>query len=186
MKTRMLNPSRRRRLFCGLISLLLAVRMAAQAPAGSTTTVQDVVYRADGTPASGTLVISWGNSGLARTANNYFGIKARSGGEAVELPTTEYVAGALVRIPAKFAKYVSMAECFADRDRMIASLAAYREARAAAADPEAFTRALARHWATDPDYAEKLLTVYRVHGLDRLDLRSTEITATESQSHRGC
>ncbi|MGA9209130.1 MAG: hypothetical protein WB347_15095, partial [Terriglobales bacterium] len=55
----MLNPSRRGRLFCCLISLLLAVRMAAQAPAGSTTTVQDVVYRADGTPASGTLVISW-------------------------------------------------------------------------------------------------------------------------------
>lgn len=55
----MLNPSRHRRLFCCLISLLLAVRMAAQAPAGSTTTVQDVVYRGDGTPASGTLVISW-------------------------------------------------------------------------------------------------------------------------------
>jgi len=55
----MLNPSRRRRLFCCLISLLLAVRVAAQAPAGSTTTVQDVVYRGDGTPASGTLVISW-------------------------------------------------------------------------------------------------------------------------------
>jgi hypothetical protein len=45
--------------------------------------VQDVVYRGDGTPASGTLVISWGNSGLARAANNYFGIKGRPGGEAV-------------------------------------------------------------------------------------------------------
>jgi len=165
----MLNPSRRRRLFCCLISLLLAVRVAGQAPAGSTTTVQDVVYRGDGTPASGTLVISWGNSGLARAANNYFGIKARAGGQAIELPTLEYVGGAPVHVPAKFAKYASMAECFADRDRMIASLAAYCEARAAAADPEAFTRALARHWATDPGYAEKVLYLYRVCGLDRLD-----------------
>jgi len=54
----MLNPSRRRRLFCWLI-LLLAAGMAGQVQAGSTTTVQDVVYRGDGTPASGTLVISW-------------------------------------------------------------------------------------------------------------------------------
>jgi len=33
--------------------------MARQAGAANTTTVQDVVYRADGTPATGTLVISW-------------------------------------------------------------------------------------------------------------------------------
>ena len=121
------------------------------------------------TVAQAALESAFGNSGLARMANNYFGIKARSGGEAIELPTTEYVAGALVRVPAKFAKYASVAECFADRDRMIASLPAYREARAAATDPEAFVCALARHWATDPGYAEKLLYLYRVHGLDKLD-----------------
>jgi len=124
------------------------------------------------TVAQAALESAWGNSGLAQAANNYFGIKARPGGQAIELPTLEYVGGAPVRIPAKFAKYASMVECFADRDRMIGSLPAYQEARAAAADPEAFTRALARHWATDPDYAEKLLTVYRVHGLDRLDEQS--------------
>jgi len=121
------------------------------------------------TVAQAAIESAWGNSGLAQAANNYFGIKARHGGEAVELPTLEYVDGAPVRIPAKFAKYASMAECFADRDRMIASLPAYQEARAAAADPEAFVCALARHWATDPGYAEKVLYLYRVHGLDKLD-----------------
>ena len=114
-----------------------------------------------------------GSSVLAKAANNYFGIKARTGGEAIELPTLEYVDGTPVRIPAKFAKYASMAECFADRDRMIASLPAYGEARAAAADPEAFVRALARHWATDPSYAEKVLYLYRVHGLDKLDAKNS-------------
>jgi len=124
------------------------------------------------TVAQAALESAWGSSELSRAANNYFGIKARPGGAAVELLTTEYINGAPVHVPAKFAKYASMTECFADRDRMIASLPAYGEARAAAADPEAFTRALARHWATDPDYAQKLLTVYRVHGLDKLDEQS--------------
>jgi flagellar protein FlgJ len=119
--------------------------------------------------AQAALESAWGNSGLARLANNYFGIKARHDGEAVELPTIEYVNGAPVRVPARFAKYASAAECFAARDRMIASLSAYRQARDAARDPEAFIHALARRWATDPGYAEKILYLYRVHGLDQLD-----------------
>lgn len=46
------------RLFCLLISVLLACGLShAQAPA--TTTVADVIYRADGSPASGSLVLSW-------------------------------------------------------------------------------------------------------------------------------
>jgi len=121
------------------------------------------------TVAQAALESGWGNSELARAANNYFGIKARPGGKAIELTTTEYLAGTAVRVTAKFARYVSMLECFADRDRMIASLSAYSEARAVAKDPEAFIHALARHWATDPAYAEKLLAVYRANGLDRLD-----------------
>jgi hypothetical protein len=59
MKIRIFHPSRRKRLFCCLISLLLAVGVARQVQAATTTTVQDVVYRADGQPARGTLVISW-------------------------------------------------------------------------------------------------------------------------------
>ncbi len=59
MKTRILEHSRHQRLFCCLMSLLLAVGVARQVQAVTTTTVQDVVYRADGQPAKGTLVISW-------------------------------------------------------------------------------------------------------------------------------
>ena len=46
------------RFFCCLISLLLAV-LAADASGPATTSVTDTVYRADGTPAAGTLVIAW-------------------------------------------------------------------------------------------------------------------------------
>ncbi|MGH9602292.1 MAG: hypothetical protein ACRD24_07865 [Terriglobales bacterium] len=45
----------------------------------------------------------------------------------------------------------------------------YADARASAGDPQAFIRALARHWATDPKYAEKLLATYHANGLDALD-----------------
>ena len=54
------------RFFCGLVSVLLVSWGLMQAPAGwaadagpATTRVSDTVYRADGTPASGTVLISW-------------------------------------------------------------------------------------------------------------------------------
>ncbi|HEU5453279.1 MAG TPA: hypothetical protein VFU76_14890 [Terriglobales bacterium] len=44
------------RLFCCLISLLLAANLAAQP---TKTLITDTLYRADGSPAAGTLLISW-------------------------------------------------------------------------------------------------------------------------------
>ncbi len=124
--------------------------------------------------AQAALESAWGNSQLARRANNYFGIKARRGRAVIELPTLEYVDGAPLRTAARFARYESMEECFVDRDRMIASLPVYSEAREASVDPEAFIRALAQHWATDPDYANKVLYLYGAHGLAELDQPITQ------------
>jgi len=119
--------------------------------------------------AQAALESNWGNSQLARDAHNYFGIKAHGSLPWIELPTHEAKNGALVRVSARFAKYGSIEACFADRQRILATIAAYAEARACATEPEAFIRALARHWATDPHYAEKLLRIYREHGFDQLD-----------------
>src|SRR3954471_2429265 len=46
------------RLFYLLVSLLLAAGVARALPPG-TTTISDTVFRADGSPASGTLLITW-------------------------------------------------------------------------------------------------------------------------------
>src|SRR3954468_749946 len=46
------------RLFYLLVSLLLAAGVA-RALSPTTTTINDIVYRADGSPASGTLLIVW-------------------------------------------------------------------------------------------------------------------------------
>jgi flagellar protein FlgJ len=121
------------------------------------------------TVAQAALESAYGQSELARDAHNYFGIKAHGEHESIALPTTEIVSGAAEHITARFARYRSMAECFADRDALLARAHCYAEARAAAGDPEAFARALARSWATDPEYAEKLLAVYRAHGLAEFD-----------------
>ena len=119
--------------------------------------------------AQAALESNWGNSRLARDAQNYFGIKTHGSLPWTELPTQESIDGALVRVNARFAKYDSMEACFADRERILTHVAAYADARACAADPEAFIRALARHWATDPHYAEKLLRLYREKGFHQLD-----------------
>jgi hypothetical protein len=47
------------RLFCCLISIFLCVSVARAYSGPTLTTVNDVVYRADGSTATGTLVISW-------------------------------------------------------------------------------------------------------------------------------
>jgi flagellum-specific peptidoglycan hydrolase FlgJ len=122
------------------------------------------------TVAQAALESNWGASQLARDAQNYFGIKAHGGRPFIELPTTEFVAGKALHLTARFTRYVSMEECFTDRDAIIARVSVYAEARAAAGDPEAFARVLAKHWATDPEYAEKLLHTYRAENLAALDL----------------
>jgi flagellum-specific peptidoglycan hydrolase FlgJ len=113
----------------------------------------------DVTVAQAALESNFGKSRLSVEANNYFGIKARHGQNSVEMRTMEVTAGKTVTVRAHFAKFESMEQCFAARDHMILTLPCYAEARACAADAGAFVRALARRWATDPKYAEKLLRV---------------------------
>ncbi|MGH9580776.1 MAG: glycoside hydrolase family 73 protein [Terriglobales bacterium] len=125
------------------------------------------------TVAQAALESAWGASQLSRRAHNYFGIKAHGTLPWIEMLTHEFEEGKLVRVAARFARYESIDHCFADRDQLIARLGAYQEVRGCAADPEAFLRALARRWATDPAYAEKLQRLYRTHGFDALDRPSS-------------
>jgi flagellum-specific peptidoglycan hydrolase FlgJ len=121
------------------------------------------------TVAQAALESAWGSSQLSQKGYNYFGIKAHGDAGSIELPTTEVVNGKMVKLQARFAAYRDVTACFADRDRIITQLACYQDARANAADPELFVRCLARHWASDPKYAEKLLKIYRDSNLGHLN-----------------
>ncbi len=121
------------------------------------------------TVAQAALESAWGQSKLSREANNYFGIKAYGNYDRIAMPTNEFENGVAKAVTAEFARFESMAECFAARDRLIATSNAFAEARACPADAEAFARAIARHWATDPAYPEKILAIHGRFKLNSLD-----------------
>lgn len=121
------------------------------------------------TVAQAALESRWGASELAERAKNYFGIKAHGQHAWMEFPTREVLHGTAQTVSAKFAWYASMEQCFECRDRLIATGALYADTRAVARDPRKFIAALAKHWATDPAYAQKLLKVYEESGLRELD-----------------
>jgi len=111
------------------------------------------------TAAQAALESNWGQSGLSREANNYFGIKAHAAQDRIVMRTNECEKGKQVVIAAAFAKYASMVECFRYRDEIIAKSALYASARTKLGDETGFIKEIARHWATDPKYAEKLMAV---------------------------
>jgi flagellum-specific peptidoglycan hydrolase FlgJ len=118
------------------------------------------------TVAQAALESNWGASQLSREANNYFGIKAHGKHECVQMSTHECKAGVTVVVEAEFAKYVSMEDCFRCRDGILQRGAVYAGARENRNDEEGFIAEIAKHWATDPKYADKLSAVLKeVKGL---------------------
>jgi flagellum-specific peptidoglycan hydrolase FlgJ len=113
------------------------------------------------TVAQAALESNWGQSKLSNEANNYFGIKAHGNQNRIQMPTNECEKGKKVVIKAEFAKYLSMLDCFEYRDEILAQGACYAGARERLGDEAAFIVEIAKHWATDPKYAEKLLAVLR-------------------------
>lgn len=108
------------------------------------------------TVAQAALESNWGMSRLSLEAHNYFGIKAHGKHERIRMCTHECEAGKTVEVKAEFAKYGSLEECIECRDGILLRGAVYARARETRGDEEAFIREMAKHWATDPRYAEKL------------------------------
>jgi len=111
------------------------------------------------TLAQAALESNWGQSKLSKEANNYFGIKAHGTQDRIQMITNECEKGTQVVIKAEFAKYNSMLECFRYRDGILAKGAAYTSAREKLGDEVGFIQEIAKHWATDPKYVQKLLAV---------------------------
>ncbi|HVJ05405.1 MAG TPA: glucosaminidase domain-containing protein [Candidatus Saccharimonadales bacterium] len=114
------------------------------------------------TVAQAALESNWGQSKLSREARNYFGIKAHGKHDLVQMSTKECTKDATVVIKAEFAKYDSMLDCFECRDGILGRGTVYASARESCADEADFIREIAKHWATDPKYAEKLSAVLAV------------------------
>lgn len=101
---------------------------------------------------------------------NGLGIK-----ELPELPfvtsrTMEVMRGRDVPIIARFAKFSSIDQCFYYWGKLIASNPVYRLAFKHRGDWKEFVRLMSPHYATDPEYAVKLIGIIEREGLDRYNV----------------
>ena len=111
-----------------------------------------------------------GLSGLAYNDNNLFGIKAGSNwsGATVTYPTREVVNGKSITVNAKFRKYNNVADSIEDHAKLLAS-GTYAKKTANSTTLEEYVRGISGTYATDPNYANKLLTIIKNNNLAQYD-----------------
>lgn len=113
------------------------------------------------------------------SSHNLFNIKAdrRWDGPAAMVETVEYRDGVPLRERARFRVYGSFADSFADYANFVQQ-DRYRAAVAAAESPRRYMQGLQQAgYATDPKYADKVLSVYsRIRGDSPLGLAATHPT----------
>lgn len=119
--------------------------------------------------AQAILESGWGRSKLAKEHNNFFGIKEyRKGKKGAKLATNEYVKGKKVRVKAKFRKYNSPKDCFADRSEWFLNNYRYDDLDFKTVDWVDLTIELQeRGYATDPDYSIRLIRIVKKYKLDK-------------------
>ena len=117
--------------------------------------------------------LGWGQSELAREANNYFGIKAvhnASPESYIELPTHEVLHNHIQLIDAEFARYPDLAGSFDAHARLLATAQRYKPAMAATHTAVAFALQLERcGYSTSPTYAASLWQLMRLYDLEQYD-----------------
>lgn len=126
------------------------------------------------TAAQSILESGWGESRLAVNDRNFFGFKCTSAGPGPiaigcrDYPTTECTPQCH-QTTAAFRVYVSMTDSFRDYGRLITTSQHYAAALPLAHDPDAFVTEVAKKYATDPQYAKKVIDLMAKHDLYRLD-----------------
>ena len=111
---------------------------------------------------------------------NLFGIKADASwqGPKVWVDTLEYRDGVAVRERAAFRAYGSYEESFADYARFIREQPRYQEALRQVGTPRGYIQALQQAgYATDPDYARKVMAIYRGDSIQQAPLAMNQSAA---------
>lgn len=120
--------------------------------------------------AQGALESGWGKYIIGRY--NIFGRKWNGWGNYIELPTWECYDGEWQQVMAKFQDYDNLLQACDDWCILITQESCYAEAWGIwceTRDIEQFVRALAPVYATDPDYADKILATIRCNDLTQYD-----------------
>ena len=120
------------------------------------------------TMAQAALETGWGK---ASVGNNIFGIKADSSwtGPTSEAPTQEWYGGKYVTVTAGFRSYASIDESVEDHAKFLAENSRYRNIIGCTDYKKACENIQADGYATDPDYAGKLISIIAANGLTQFD-----------------
>ena len=119
--------------------------------------------------AQSILESNWGRSELSQEYNNYFGIKAVKKDQGVVFETEEYVEGQSGRYMENFKKYSSKKESFEHYAKLLTTAKRYEKVKTAKDYKEAAKYIKEGGYATDPSYAEKIISVIERCGLDKYD-----------------
>lgn len=118
--------------------------------------------------AQAALETGWGkslmHSAVTGNSHNLFGIKADSRwtGDRVVVDSLEVKQGAAEKVKSPFRAYASYADSFKDYADFVMGSARYRKVAGSGSDDVAFVNGLVEGgYATDPDYADKILRVLR-------------------------
>lgn len=123
------------------------------------------------TVAEAALESGWGSSQLAQQGMNLFGVKADPSwtGDVLTLNTREFLNGTWVMVPANWRKYDDWQSCMDDHAAFLHQNPRYASCFNCT-DGAGFATAVAQAgYATDPDYASKLISIINQHGLAGLD-----------------
>ena len=144
--------------------------------------------KVSGVPASVTIAQAilesgWGDSLLARQANNFFGIKAEHLGEPDSyeaFPTAEYQNGTRVMVEAEFEWFPTVTDCFEDHAGLLSQASRYAPAMAAKGNAIAFAHQLQICGystnrpplaAKPPFYADELIQLIDEFDLEQYDVK---------------
>ncbi|CAB3731240.1 glycoside hydrolase family 73 protein [Paraburkholderia rhynchosiae] len=142
-----------------------AIASAAQASAALTNIPAGFVV------ADAALESGWGSSGLTRNAMNLFGVKADKSwtGSTYAVPTREFLNGQWTMVNALFRKYSDWLGSIQDHAAFLINNPRYAPAFLTT-DSASFAKAVAAAgYATDPQYAQKIIAILNAHNLASLD-----------------
>lgn len=121
------------------------------------------------TIAQAALESGWGSSGLTVKANNLFGIKGSGPAGSITVQTTEYVNGEAVKVEAPFRAYNNWGESVADHSALIVNGVSWNRSLYSkvlgASGKVAAQEIAAAGYATDPNYAAKLIQIMNTYNL---------------------
>lgn len=144
-------------------------------------------------PASVTLaqaILETGSGTVAAGANNYFGIKATAvdgapagtfqwgvnGVGCVLRKTQEVIGGRSVTTIGAFRAYATLDASIEDHGARLLANDVYKGAFQYTEQPEKFARVIARYYATDPSYGDKVVSLMRGEKLTKYDIKGKQAT----------